>query len=144
MNLHETFGKQWRIAWDSAYDPRHVAKEDRDPWMMEIPCKAGIKIYPQGGTKLAVECDYHPQIARQLGTIPGVELTQDGDHEKTFVFDVSLIDQVAALVQPRRRRQLTEENRAKLAATGKAALEKYRRNVNSGDQISELEPLGKP
>ena len=130
VNLRETFGNRWRIGWDSAYDPRHVAKEDRDPRMMEIRCKGGITIYPQGSTKLAVECDYHPQIARQLGSIPGVKLTQDGDHEKTFVFDVSLFDHVAAIVNPKRKRQLTEENRARLVATGKAALEKYRRNVN--------------
>jgi hypothetical protein len=112
--------------------------------MMQIPCKGGITIYPNGGSKLAVECDYHPQIARQLASIPGVELTQDGDQEKTFVFDVSLLDQIAAIIRPRRRRQLTEENRAKLAATGKAALERYRRSVNLGDQIPQEEPLGKP
>jgi hypothetical protein len=138
------FGKRWRIGWDAAYEPCHVAKGSLDPWMMQILCKGDITIYPQGGTKLAVECDYHPQIVRQLASIPGVELTQDGDHEKTFVFDVSLIDQLAAIVKPRRRRRHTETNRARLAATGKAALEKYRRSINAGAQISRLEPLGKP
>src|SRR6266851_8129387 len=123
VNLRETFGKRLRIGWDPAYDPRHVEKEKQEPWMMQIPCMGGITIYPHGGTKLAVECDYHPQITRQLGFIPGVELIQDGDHEKTFVFDVSLIDQVAAIVKPRQRRHLTEDRRARLAATGKAALE---------------------
>jgi hypothetical protein len=143
VNLRETFGKRCRIGWDPAYEPRHVAKENHDPWMMQIPCKRGIIIYPQGDKKLAVECNYHPQIARQLGSIPGVELTQDGTHEKTFVFHVSLFDQIAAIVKPKRRRQLTERHRTILAVTGKAALEKYRHKTNSGDQISELEPLGK-
>ena len=144
VNLREMFGKRWRISWDPVYEPRHVAQENHDLWMMQILCKGGIVIYPQGGRKLAVECDYHPQIARQLASIPGVELTQDGDHEKTFVFDVSLIDQIAAVVKPRRRRQHTEVNRARLAETGIAALAKYRRRINFGDQVSELKPLGKP
>jgi hypothetical protein len=142
VNLRETFGRKWRIDWDPAYDPRHVARESLDPWMMQIPCRGGT-IYPHGGTRLAVECDYHPQVARQLGSIPGVELVQDGDHEKTFVFDVSLFDHVAVIVKPRRRKRLGAHHRARLTASGKAALNRYRHNSNSGDQISALEPLGK-
>ncbi len=83
-------------------------------------------------------------FARQLASIPGVDLAQAGDQEKTFIFHVSLIDQVAAIVKPRRRRQHSEETRARLAATGKAALERYRRSINFGDQISDLEPLRTP
>jgi hypothetical protein len=143
VNLRERFGRKWRITWDSAYNPRHVSRETLDPWMMQIPCKGGITIYPHGGSKLAVECDCHPQIARQLCSILGVELIQDGDHEKTFVFDVSLFDQVATIVQPRRHRRLSDHHRARLTASGKSALEKYRRNPNSGAQISVLKPLGK-
>jgi hypothetical protein len=138
------FGKRWQTGWDPVYKPGHVAKEKGDPWMMQIPCKGMVTIYPNGGSKLAVDCDYHPQIARQLASIPGVDLAQDGDQEKTFVFDVSLIDQVAAIIEPRRRRQLSEEHRARLAAAGKAALERYRRSVNLGDDTSELKALGKP
>jgi hypothetical protein len=143
VNLRETFGRKWQISWDPAYNPRYLAKDNFDPWMMQIPCRGGITIYPHGGSKLAIECDYHPQIARQLGSIPGVELIQDGDHEKTFVFYLSLIDQVADIVQPRRRRQLSDDHRERLTASGKSALEKYRRNPNSGAQISVLKPLGK-
>jgi hypothetical protein len=51
---------------------------------------------------------------------------------------------LAAIVKPKQRRQLTEENRGRFAATGKAALERYRRSVNLGDDTSELKPLGKP
>ena len=144
INLRETFGKCWRISWDPAYDPRHVPKDNLDPWMMQIPCRGDITIYPHGDSKLTVECDYHPQIAGQLTCIPGVELSQDGDHEKTFVFDVSMFDEVAAIVKPRRRRQLSKRHRAKLTASGKEALKRYRHNSNSGAQISVLKPLGKP
>src|SRR5262249_11392925 len=46
--------------------------------------------------------------------IRGVTCAQNGGNEKTLVFDVALFDQVAAVVQPRRRRRLTEEQKARL------------------------------
>jgi hypothetical protein len=82
--------------------------------MRTLLCVRGVVIYPAGGDRLAVEVDYHPHVARRLAAIPGVELWQDGDREKTFVFPVELFDVVAAVVQPRKRRRptnLTPEQR---------------------------------
>ena len=62
---------------------------------------------PHGGDLLAVEVDYQPGLARKLRAIPGVKLHQDGDHEKTFLFPVSLFKQLARIVKPRKRRILT-------------------------------------
>ncbi len=109
INLFETFGDKYRITWDSAYDPNHVPVGKRDPWMMQIPCAGrGVVIFPHGRTVLAIEVDRHPGIAAQLSAITGVRLHQCGDAERTFVFDVSLFDQVARIVRPRKRRTLTE------------------------------------
>lgn len=110
INLKERFGKRYRIAFDGAYDPRNRPKDKLDPWAMEIPCERGT-IYPHGGNDLAVMVDYRPVTARKLATIPGVALVQDGNHEKTFVFDVGLFAAVAEIVKPRRKRQITEDQR---------------------------------
>lgn len=118
VNLREMFGKRWRISWDPAYEPRYVAKEDHDPWMMQIPCKWGITIYPHGGESLAVEVDGHNRIAKKLGAIPGVVLHQDGDDEKTFLFPITVFDPVAAIVDPKRVKQMTDEQKAKLIEAG--------------------------
>src|SRR5262249_11915656 len=113
LNLVEVFGKTYRTAWDPSYVPdyKSVPKHLRDPWYMTILCKGGVVIYPYGGTKLAVEIDFRGPTAKKVGAIPGVTCAQNGDNEKTFGFDVSLFDQVAEIVQPRRRRRLTEEQR---------------------------------
>jgi hypothetical protein len=114
LNLRELYGGRYKIT----YDPAAVTwGEKRDPWMHQIPCAGkGITIYPHGGTRLAVEIDYRPHIAKRVAALPGVQLHQDGTHEKTYLFDVALFDRIAAIVKPRRRRQLTAEQREALAA----------------------------
>jgi len=84
--------------------------------MMELVCRGrGVTIYPYGGDTLAVEVDRRPSIVARLTAIEGLQLHQDGDVEKTFLFDVSLFDQVAEVVKPRKRRRLTPTQRQALA-----------------------------
>ena len=99
---------------------------------MTIPGRFGT-IYPYGRESLAVEVDGHPRIAKQVGSIPGIELHQDGDAEKTFVFPVNLFDQVAAIVEPRRVKRLTEEQRARLVEAGQV----YRFQAGAKDGFPE-------
>jgi hypothetical protein len=148
INLLETYGAVFRIAWDEAYDARGVRRSNRDPWAMQIPCAGrGLVIYPHGGTILALGCDYRPGIARQVAAIPGVRIHQDGGMrgEMTFVFDVSLFDAIAAIVKPRRRRRLSEEHRARLVAAGRPHL---RSGSRSGADLEGVpaagETLGRP
>jgi hypothetical protein len=73
--------------------------------MKTLLCARGVTIYSVGGDRLAVELDCHGGLAKRLAAIPGVELWQNGDREKTFVFSIDLLDAVAAVVKPRRRRR---------------------------------------
>jgi hypothetical protein len=50
---------------------------------MQIRCRYGL-IYPHGGDKLAVEVDYHNQVARMVGRIPGVVQTPGGLTDSAF------------------------------------------------------------
>ena len=126
INLRECFGQKYRIGFDDAAGNRD------DPWMMTIPGRFGT-IYPQGGENLAVEVDGHSRIAKQVGAIPGIVFHQDGDDEKTFVFPVDLFDQVAAIVEPRRVKRLTEEQRARLVEAGQV----YRFQAGAKDGFPE-------
>jgi hypothetical protein len=116
VNLLARFGRDYRVTFDPAYDHRHVPRAKLDPWAMQLPCRRGVTIYPYGGDRLAVEVDRHRHVAKQLREIAGVTLYQDGDGEKTFLFDVGLFDAVAAVVKPKPRRKATEKQRAALAA----------------------------
>lgn len=110
INLKERFGDRYRITFDEAYDPKHRPKDKLNPWMMEIPCERGT-IYPDDDANLCVMIAYRPITAKKVGGLPGVELVQDGDHEKTFRFPVELFDAVAEIVRPRRKRHMTEANK---------------------------------
>ena len=112
INLQEHFGHQYRLGLDEA------ARDKTDPSMMTMLCQWGI-IYPYGGEMLAVEIDCHSKKANQVAAIPGVLVHQDGDDEKTFVFPVTLFGPVAAIVEPKRTKQLTDEQKAKLIYAGK-------------------------
>ena len=94
INLRERFGQQYRIGFDEAAENRN------DPWTMNFPCRWGT-IYPHSAEMLALDLDGHPKVAKQVAVIPGIVLHQDGNEEKTFLFPVSLFDQVAALVEPK-------------------------------------------
>jgi hypothetical protein len=58
---------RFRLSRDEGVDSR------LDPWGWQIRCKFGL-IYPHGGDRLAVECDYHPQLAKRLAAL-GLEHT---------------------------------------------------------------------
>jgi hypothetical protein len=112
INLLEAFGRDYKITFDPAYDSRRVPRRRLDPWMLQLPCRGkGVCIYPHGGDRLAVEVDGRPGLVKQLLAIPGVELWQDGDREKTCVFDVARFEAVAAVARPRKRRCLPEGQR---------------------------------
>jgi hypothetical protein len=118
IDLQKMFGGRFRIIYDPSYDVFHVPKAKRDPWMMCIPCQFGM-IYPYSDVLLAAEVDYHPKTAKQLQALTGVALTQDGDYERTFTFSLAVFEQVAAILKPRKRRILTEEQKARLASVAK-------------------------
>jgi hypothetical protein len=81
--------------------------------MMLILCQRG-DIYPYGGDLLAVDVDGRPVTARRLAEL-GLRLVQDGDNEKTFVFPAEQFAQVAKIVKPRRRRQVSDAEMRRLA-----------------------------
>ena len=117
VNLLEAFGKDYKVTFDPAYESRRVPRRCLDPWMLQLPCRGkGVVVYPWGSGWLAVEVDGRPGLVKKLVAIPDVKLRQDGDGEKTFLFPVGRFTEVAAVVKPHRRRRLSAEQRAELAA----------------------------
>jgi hypothetical protein len=109
INLAARFGQDFKVGHDPATRKR---REKRDPWLMQLPCRGrDVTIYPHGGDRLAVEVDGRPGLAKQLAALTELVLWQDGDGEKTFLFEVVLFGPVAAVVRPRKRRRLPEEQR---------------------------------
>jgi hypothetical protein len=88
--------------------------KDRTPWLLVIPTRVG-QVYPYSDALLAVTCDGHPYIAAELARF-GLRAVQDGDREKTFVATPEQFECVAHLIRPRRRRRLSDAEKARRAA----------------------------
>jgi hypothetical protein len=105
-NLRALFGDRYRIGYDPAAE---TAAERNDPWMMTLPCQNGV-IYPHGANRLAVECKTQP--AHKLMAIPAITVQQQGDAQWTLIFDLEMADLVFGIVKPRKRRKLSEVQKA--------------------------------
>lgn len=111
LNLRDLYGEHYKIGHDES---AATYRERQDPWNMTLLGERAV-IYPYGGSELCVEIDYRTPTAKAVAAIPGVVVHQEGDHERTYRFHVDLFAQVAALVKPRKRRKLSEEQRAACA-----------------------------
>jgi hypothetical protein len=100
---------RYRWRWEESRQPG----ED-DAFLVEILCQRGL-IYPKGGGEILVFTT-STDAWRSLIEI-GVEPKRVGDKEREGVFPVELLDQVAAILRPKRRRSL-DPDRAR--AMGKA------------------------
>jgi hypothetical protein len=120
VDLRRTFaGCPFKFAWDEAY---HVERPDHRrieaAWLTTLPCRVGT-IYPHGGRRLAALCTAGAPTRRALEALACVTVRQGGGPgcpEVTVTFDVADFGTVAAIMQPRRRRRLSPEQRAEASA----------------------------
>ena len=110
VNLWTRYGGRFKVTADPAYDTANVPRTKLDPWYFQIPHRYGY-FYPHGGNRLAVTVDHHNRIAAMVQRLPGVEVWLDGDQEKTFLFHVDQFEEVAAIVKPRKRPALSDQDR---------------------------------
>jgi hypothetical protein len=119
VNLKKRFGKQCQIRYEESYYTQYGlrARVD-DPWLQIIPCRRG-HICPWGGSTLAAVTDWAGPTACKLAALDFAMVHQDGSDGVTVLFPVERFSEVAELMRPRRRRQMTEEQR--LAAAERLA-----------------------
>jgi hypothetical protein len=118
VNLRERFGRQYRVTYEeSYYAERGDGARADDPALQIIRCERG-HIYPWDASMLAASTDTRGSTARKLAALDFTTVHQDGDDGMTILFPVERFPEVAALMHPRRRRQVSEAERARLAAMG--------------------------
>lgn len=114
VNLRDRFGQRYRIAHEESF--RAERSRGTDPWSLVLRCRFG-HIFPWGGNTLAASVDGHPKVAGRMRELDCVQVVQDGDlGELTVTFDAKDFAKVAEILRPRRRRQVTEEQREQLIA----------------------------
>lgn len=139
IDLKKTYSKKFRIQLDESFEIGDRSSEER-LWCYQIPCKHG-HIAVHGKDTLSGYTSKSRMIPR-LESIPGVIVKQRGDSEMTVVFPPNLIEQVADVLQARRRRQLSEEQR--IAAAERLSPHRFKvaddaRQVSKTDQPGAIE-----
>ena len=118
VNLKERFGRKYRVTYEEShyaqYGPR--AQTD-DPWLQIIPCRRG-HIFPHGDNILAASTNNRGPTAHKLAALDFTTVHQDGDDGITIVFPVERFPEVAELMKPRRRRQVSDQERQRLREVG--------------------------
>ena len=118
VNLRERFGRRYRVEYEESYYAQYGphARVD-DPWLQIIPCQRG-HIYPFSGSRPAATTNARGATARRLAAFDFATVHQDGSDGVTALFPVERFPEVAELMKPRRRRHVSEAERARLAALG--------------------------
>jgi hypothetical protein len=124
VNLFERFGGVYRID----YEPQRGQWPRTEwAWLMRIVCRYGLA-YPYGGDLLQAVTSRR-KIGARLQRLPFVVHSKGGT-EVVVRFHVEHVEEVLAILRPYRRRQLSEQRKASLAAIGRAALAEYRARAN--------------
>lgn len=137
VNLKDLFGDRYRVAYEeSYYAERGENGRLPQPELLLIPGRVG-HVFPWDHERLAVSVDGHPKIAGMVKRLSFVEVVQDGDFgELTATFLVDHFPKVADIVHLRRRRQISDEQRARIVAIGSANLERMR-EAKAKSQLAE-------
>ena len=110
-NLQAEFGKRYKVRDDGTGDPDRIEKI----WSMEIPHETG-SIYPCGFNGDLAVWTRSRRINSKLKALGFLSPSQGTEYasESSWRFNVSKLDEVAVVVKPRKRRQISPEQREKL------------------------------
>jgi hypothetical protein len=140
INLRERFGDRYRVRHEESHHHQYGdhARVD-DPWLQIIACRHG-HIYPQGGKMLAASTNKRGSVAGALVRLECTTILQDGGDGVNVAFHVDHFDEVAAILKPRRKRQVSDKERTRLAAMGRTSLKQYRQANVEERQIEPESP----
>jgi len=139
---------RWKVSLEESWaaEKPEIRKPDRR-WYQQIECRKGgfIFFFSDSPPTLALFLNNRPHIAKQiLQEVPGTRLDLEADKEVVIHFPPEALHQICELAGGRRKRVLTEEQRAALIERGKSgreALLKYQKQ-RAQDRISgQFEPI---
>jgi hypothetical protein len=112
LDLKSLAAGRWRLTLDESAAIPGQTEADR-AWLWQVPAKYG-HVYIHGRERLGVYCRSVRLLPRLLA-VPGLALHQRGDREFSATFPPDALAEVADIIQARRRRQVSEGERARLA-----------------------------
>lgn len=109
LDLQKLFGKRYRVTLEANGVTKSQTPEAEYPWLYEIVGRKGM-VYPHGSNVLAA-VGFTPSSSRKLRGLTHA-LTVRGDQEVVITFEPKNIESVFKIIKPRKRRRLTDEQRA--------------------------------
>lgn len=108
---------------------QHVKGNGR--WYVEVLCHNGL-IYPYGGTTLLVYAK--PGVVPVIAKLPDIQLHQTDGKAHVFRFPIARLDEVAAVLKPRKRRAYSPEHREVLRERLKSLRQRGANGAKIDDQ----------
>jgi hypothetical protein len=97
---------RYRWRYEEGAGAQMAQDEQEAPWYVEVICEHGL-IYPKG--KNALLAYSSAGTKRRVAAIPGTEHHQHDGNAEVFRFPLERLDEVAAILRPRKRRKLDPE-----------------------------------
>ena len=117
INLKDLFGVRYRVRVDESAVQEPGAKTD--PWNYLIPCRHGT-ISPYSDKLLAFHCTAQGIRGRLHKDYPEITVQNwSDDGEAIFLFRLNQFDLVAEYAKPRRKKQVSVNERSRLAEIGR-------------------------
>jgi hypothetical protein len=116
IDLRERFGTRYRVRQEADGVTWYETPESERVWLLELPCRYGV-VYPHGGEMLAAVVTGR-YARQQVAALPCI-VSRRGDEELVVTFHVNDTEAVLAIMKPRRRRQVSPEQREQLRAIGR-------------------------
>ena len=113
IDLKTLAGKRYRLQYDESRQGR-----EESPWLLIVPCRYG-HIYPHSAELLGIAINTRA-MGHKLAKLPGVTVLQEADDGFNLACPPKLFAAVAKIMGARRKKQVSEAERNRLAAMGKA------------------------
>lgn len=116
IDLRATFGKTFKLTDDPSLAAECSDRRSTErAWLTRIPCANGGFIAPHGGRRLQA---FAMSRRRRLCALPCVTVHQESADEAIVTFDVADLETVASVLGAKRRRRLSDDQRARLKTAG--------------------------
>lgn len=115
INLRERYGRQYRIVNEESFAAQYGPRtRTEDPHFQIIPGRLG-HVYAWDSERLAASSNSAGTTAKKLKALSYGQIWQDGTDGVTVLFPADRLDEVADLLKLRRRRRISDQERARLA-----------------------------
>lgn len=111
LDLKKLYGQTYKVTYEESYPAENSEYRSAESTALRIINGKHGHVFPWSGTLLAASTNKNGRVAAKLRKLPNVRIQQDGDDGITLLFKPEMFEQVADLLQLRKRPQISEEER---------------------------------